>query len=208
MQLVGHRTAVVVVDMQNDFCSPDGAMASLGADVSANAALAERLPRFLDEARARGALIVWVRQAAREELVSEARRNRARAMGRSATAIAAAGSWGAELASGLVPAPDDVEIEKTRYSAFVGTTLHNLLRARERDQLIVCGTAANVCVDSTIRDAYMADYSVAMGSDLVGWTREDLARSAIANLEFYFCDVATSEELLESMGSGHLSSGT
>lgn len=189
-------TAIIVVDMQNDFCSPRGAMAALGADTSVNLEVARRLPTFLDRAREMGALVVWVRQAAREELVSEARRVRAKAMNRAALGIAIAGTWGSELAEGLSPAPGDPIIEKTRYSAFVGTPLHNLLRAQQRNHVVVCGTAVNVCVDSTIRDAAMADYSVTMPSDLVGWTRHDLAEPAKQNLEFYFCDVEESESIL------------
>lgn len=199
MQTVSSRTAIVVVDMQNDFCSPKGALAALGGDVSRNVEVVQRLPAFLSRARDKGALIVWIRQAAREELVSAARRERASSMGRGATSVAAIGTWGAELAEGLTPEPGDVEVEKTKYSAFVGTTLHNLLRARERDHVVVCGTAANVCVDSTVRDAYMADYSVTLVSDMVGWTREPLALSALENLEFYFCDVLDSESFLSRM---------
>lgn len=192
------RTAVLVVDMQKDFCSPGGALAALGADVSVNADVARQLPAFLDGARAAGCLIVWVRQAAYAQLVSPARRARAKAMGRDPLAVCAAGSWGAELADGLTPAPADCQVEKTRYSAFVGTPLHNLLRAHERDHVVVCGTAANVCVDSTVRDAYMSDLAVTLVTDMVGWTREDLAEAAIRNLEFYFCATATAAELLAS----------
>lgn len=201
MKIDPTRSVIVVVDMQNDFCSPDGALAKLGSDVSPNVAVAGRLPAFLDAAREKDVLIVWIRQAAREELTSPARLERARAMGRGATEIAGIGTWGAELADGLEPDPRDPVIEKTKYSAFVGTPLHNLLRAHGREHVIVCGTAANVCVDSTIRDAYMADYSVTMVVDMVGWTRESLARSAIENLEFYFCDVLESAALLERMTS-------
>lgn len=196
MQHKASQTAIIVVDMQNDFCSPEGALASLGSDTTLNSDVAARLPAFLDSARELGCLIVWVRQTNREELVSAARRDRAQAMQRGTMTVCAAGSWGAELADGLSPVPGDPVIEKSRYSAFVGTPLHNLLRARERDHVVVCGTAANVCVDSTIRDAYMADYSVTMPTDLVGWTKEELAQSAIKNLEFYFCDVAQSDSLL------------
>jgi ureidoacrylate peracid hydrolase len=190
------RTALLVIDMQQDFCAPDGAMAGLGADTSVNAEVAGRLPAFVDAARAAGSLVVWVRQVARPDLVSPARRARAAAMGRSAMTVCAEGSPGTALADGLVPVEGDVQLEKWRYSAFVGTPLHNLLRATGRDHVVVCGTAANVCVDSTIRDAYMADLEVTMLTDLVGWTREDLARPAIENLQFYFCAGTTSSELL------------
>ncbi|MFD6754427.1 MULTISPECIES: cysteine hydrolase family protein [Micromonospora] len=204
MKHPAQRTAVLVIDMQNDFCSPAGAMAALGADVQVNATLAGRLPNFLDRARDAGCLVVWVRQAAHEQLVSPARRARAEAMGRSPLSVCAAGSWGAELADGLRPEPGDCHLEKTRYSAFVGTPLHNLLRANGRDHVVVVGTAANVCVDSTIRDAYMADLATTMPTDLVGWTRADLAEAAIRNLGFYFCETTTSAELLSDWSAAGL----
>ncbi|TDB99961.1 cysteine hydrolase [Micromonospora fluostatini] len=192
------RTAVLVIDMQNDFCAATGAMATLGADVRRNADVARRLPDFLPRARAAGCLVVWVRQAAHDQLVSPARRARAEAMGRDPLSVCAAGSWGAELADGLHPEPGDCHLEKTRYSAFVGTPLHNLLRAHGRDHVVVVGTAANVCVDSTIRDAYMADLAATMPTDLVGWTRADLAEPAVRNLGFYFCETTTSTELVSA----------
>lgn len=195
------RTAVLVIDMQNDFCSRAGALAGLGADVSVNVELAGRLPGFLDRARDAGALVVWVRQVARDDLVSEARKRRAAAMGRTPTTVCAEGSWGAELVEGLSPSPADRHVEKWRYSAFVGTPLHNLLRSAGRDHVVVCGTAANVCVDSTVRDAYMSDLSVTVVADQVGWTREELARPALENLGFYFCDVVTSDQLLAGWGA-------
>lgn len=190
------RSALVVIDMQQDFCAPDGAMARLGADTSVNADVAGRLPAFVDAARAAGCLVVWVQQVARADLVSPARRARATAMGRTATMVCAEGSPGTALAAGLTAVEGDVRLEKWRYSAFVGTPLHHVLRASGRDHVVVVGTAANVCVDSTIRDAYMADLEVTMVTDLVGWTREDLARPAMENLQFYFCEGTTSSELL------------
>ncbi|MEO6943878.1 MAG: isochorismatase family cysteine hydrolase [Lacisediminihabitans sp.] len=195
------NTAVVIIDMQKDFCSPDGAMAALGADISRNTDVAARLPQFLDSARAAGCLIVWVTQSRQEKFLSAARRSRAKAMQRGAMTVCAAGSWGAELAEGLQPNTNDVVIEKPHYSAFVGTPLDNLLRATERSNLVVCGTAANVCVDSTIRDAYMSEFTVTLASDLVGWTRQELAEPAIANLEFYFCDVESSDDILARWNS-------
>lgn len=191
-------TAVIVVDMQNDFCSSEGALARHGADVSRNQQVAAALPSFVDRARELGALIVWITQTAREEHVSDARRTRAAAMGRGVTEVAGAGTWGAELYVGLEPHESDIVMEKTKYSSFVGTPLRNVLHARGRGTVIVCGTAANVCVDSTVRDAYMSDLTVVLPRDLAGWTKEHLAEAALENLGFYFCEVVDSAELLEN----------
>lgn len=193
---ITNDTAVIVVDMQNDFCSSEGALARHGADVSRNQQVAAALPYFLDKARDQGALIVWITQSSREEHVSDARRARAAAMGRGVTEVAGAGTWGAELYEGLIPQDTDIVMEKTKYSSFVGTPLRNVLHARGRGTVIVCGTAANVCVDSTVRDAYMSDLTVVVPKDLVGWTKQHLAEAALESLGFYFCEVVESAELL------------
>lgn len=199
---INRETAVIVVDMQNDFCSSDGALAKLGADVSRNQEVAKLLPDFLDRSRSAGALVVWILQNAKDEYVSDARRARAAAMGRGVTEVAEAGTWGAELYDGLAPEDGDVTIEKSKYSAFVGTPLRNLLQARNRDTVVVCGTAANVCVDSTVRDAYMSDLAVIVPRDLVGATKHDLAASALENLDFYFGDVVESHTLFGNEAGG------
>lgn len=189
------KTAILVIDMQNDFCSSDGSIARRGADVSPNQELAARLPSFLNIARAAGALIVWVRQESSESHVSDARRARSQAMGWSATDVALEGTWGAELYDNLHPDPNDAIIIKNKYSAFIGTPLSNLLRARGRNTVVVCGTATNVCVDSTVRSAYMEEFNVLLPTDLVASTRADLAAASIQNLGIYFCNLTTSAEL-------------
>src|SRR5690625_1875030 len=189
------KSAVLVIDMQNDFCSADGALANLGSDVARNQQVACALPEYLASARKHGHQVIWVKQNASLDVISPARAARAEAMGRNPLTIAEAGTWGAELYAPLTPAPADLIITKTHYSAFVGTYLHNALRARGITHLFVTGTAANVCVDSTIRDAYMSEYEVTLFEDLVGWTREEWARVAIENLGFYFCAVRNSSEL-------------
>lgn len=190
------RTAVVVVDMQHDFCHPDGAMAQLGFDVSANESIVEPLANFLDRARGAGVSVIYLRQSASDWTSSPARRARAEAMGRSANAVCATGSWGAEIHAALAPHDDDLVIDKYRYSGFVGGALELVLRSREVDTVVVVGTAANVCVDSTARDAFMRDFSVVVARDLVGHTRRDLAEAALENLGIYFATVCRSDEIV------------
>lgn len=189
------RTALVVVDMQNDFCSPQGAMASLGLDVSANDALVRRLPGFVDDLRRQGALVVWVRHVERPDMVSPAEAVRREATGLARVPICAPGSWGAQLVDALHPVDGDVSLEKWRFSAFVGTPLPQILHAHGRDQIVVCGTAANVCVDSTVRDASMRGLRVVVPSDMVGWTRRHLADAALETLALYFGEVVASAAL-------------
>lgn len=199
--LAAGSVAVLVIDMQRDFCDADGALARLGADVSRSHAVIGPLDAFVGRLRDRGASIIWVRQVARTEFVSDARRRRAAAMGRTPTAICAAGSSGTELADGLHPVPVDVMLEKSRYSAFVGTGLELMLRAQGIQTVVVCGTSANVCVDSTTRDAYLRDFDAVVAEDLLGWTDGALADAALRILAAYFATVAPADAIESAFAS-------
>lgn len=193
---ISDGSAVLVIDMQNDYCSDNGRMAKEGWDVSRNQAVAHRLPKFLSRCRDANALIIWIKQQTDSRFTSAAHRRRSRGLGREGTnVIALSDSWGSELYPPLVAEGGDVIISKQRYSAFYGTMLEALLRANNREDLIVCGTAGNVCVDSTVRDAYMRGFNIFLPTDLVGGTRFELVDSAITNLGIYFCGIVDSESI-------------
>src|SRR5690625_2710277 len=159
------KSAVLVIDMQNDYCSADGTLWNLGSDVACNQEVACSLGEYLASARKHGHQVIWVKQNASLDVISPARAARAEAMGRNPLTIAEAGTWGAELYAPLTPAPADLIITKTHYSAFVGTYLHNALRALGIKQRFVTGTAADVEGDSTNRDAYTTDYEERLSED-------------------------------------------
>lgn len=112
MSQITRETAVLVIDMQNDFCSSNGTLAKRGVDVSHTQELSERLPTFIDKARAEGALIVWIRNVSSEEYLSEARRARSESLGWSSLDMAHEGSWGAELYDPFEMKDGDVEVIK------------------------------------------------------------------------------------------------
>jgi ureidoacrylate peracid hydrolase len=183
--------ALLVVDMQNDFCHPDGAMAALGADVSVNAGLVEPLCGFVQLVRGAGGRVVFV-QLVHDDIH--------RPLGVGAVppdSVCRAGSWGAQLVDGLVAAPGELVVQKHRYSAFIGTGLEDRLRASGVRTVLVVGTTANVCIDSTVRDAAQREFAVVVLADLVGHVRRDLAEPALTNLGLYFADVRTSRPLAE-----------
>src|SRR5205085_1757348 len=104
--LADGSAAVLVIDVQNDFCHPDGAMAKLGADVSVNAALVAPLAAFLDTARSAGARIVFVRLAHDDEHRPVAAR------GVPPDGVCVAGSWGAEIVREITVEPGDPVVTK------------------------------------------------------------------------------------------------
>lgn len=184
--LADGSAAVLVIDVQNDFCHPHGAIASLGADVSVNAALVPPLVAFLDTARSVGARIVFVR------LCHDDDHRPVTARGVPPDGVCVAGSWGAEIVPEIAVEPGDLVVTKSRYSAFLGTGLEQELRSVGVDALVVVGTTANVCVDTTVRDAAQRGFSVRVLSDLVGYVRRDLAEPALQNLGLYFARVTSS----------------
>jgi ureidoacrylate peracid hydrolase len=174
-ELVDPRTAaLVVVDMQNDFCHPDGAEAATGADVSLAAPMAQRLKALLLEARAVCLRTIFVRTHHSPWTNSEVWLGRGG--GRHANSnvpLCLPGTWGSDFYEGLAPrrsadcSPEtsDFVVTKHRYSGFVGTDLELVLRSQGLTTLIMTGTASNGCVEATARDGFHRDHAIVYVSD-------------------------------------------
>lgn len=138
-------TALVVVDMQNDFIDPDGALPVPGA-----AETVPRIRRLLDWARTAGVAVVYTQDTHRP--------------GDPEFAIwgphVLEGTRGWEIAGELAPRAGEPVFRKARYDGFYGTGLDHELRLRKIDTLIICGTVANVCVHYTAASAGLRWYKV------------------------------------------------
>ena len=189
------RGALLVVDMQNDFCHPAGAVGAKGVDLGASLEALGRLSRFCDEARDQGMLVVFIRLEADPETVTDALRLVAAANGRPAVSVCLPGTWGAQIHEALPVGPDDLVVTKRLYSAFAGTGLQEQLADRGVDHVVVGGTTANVCVQATAMDAYLRNFSVVVPRDLVGFINPPAAEAALANLAGYYALVCRSPEL-------------
>lgn len=199
------KAAVVVIDMQNDFCDPEGATARyFFGDMTRNQSVAPPINEFLDAARAAGIPVVHVKTETTEETASQAQVNKAKALAALGiqdflvTNMCGKGTWGAEF-WGVEPAPGEPVVVKHWYSAFADTRLDLVLRTLEVQTVILCGVTANVCVESTARDALFRDYNVVVARDLVGWIPSDdaMAEATFNNLAIYFGYVCTSDDVLE-----------
>ena len=112
------------------------------------------------------------------------------------------GSWDFALVDELAPLPGEIVITKTRYSGFAGTTLDSQLRVRGIQYLFFAGIAANVCVESTLRDAYFLDYwpiLVADGTMAAGGQK--MYEATLFNVESFFGWTITSDNLRASLGA-------
>lgn len=178
------RTAVLVVDMQVDFASPDGALgAFIDMDVVKPAlAAAEKL---VADARAAGAPVVFVGLWTTPETDSAAWNERLRRRGGNPdvdAALCRAGEKGSEF-YGPQPAPGEPVVRKTRYSGFVGTDLDQRLRDMGVDTLVVAGLTTECCVDSTVRDAFDLDYHVFVAADACAAYEVDLHEASLKVME-------------------------
>ncbi len=158
------HTALLIIDMQNDFCHPDGVMAQRGADISANQTVIPSIASVLDDARRAGVMVLHV-QAHYGPLAGSPAWLFGDTEASVALDICLPRTWGAEQVAELSPRPEELTVIKHRYSAFVDTRLETILRSNGIRTVVACGTATMACVESTARDAMMRDYRVVVPRD-------------------------------------------
>jgi len=165
------RTALVIVDMQNDFVDPRGRLC-----VGAAQATVPAIVRLRDLAHAHGLLVVytqdWHRPDDPEFTVWGTH--------------AVAGTWGAEIVPDLTPAPDDLIVRKLRYDAFYGTSLDHELRQRRIASVIVAGTVSNICVLHTAGSAALRWLHLIVPVDAVSALTEFDQQLALHQIAFLY----------------------
>lgn len=191
------EAALLVIDMQNAFCHPDGTLARSGADVSMCRAIVPRVAELVGTCRAAGIPDIWTLQ---EHFVDDRGRAAHRIAPHTARrkgVAAARGTWDAELVDELKPLLDERShvIRKHRFGVFYGTRLEVLLRALGARTLIVTGTTTNACVDTSIREAYMRDYDLVIVEDCIGGLDPELHRAAVKVWTFYMGLVVKAADL-------------
>ena len=196
------HSALVVVDMQRDFCQTGGAFDRLGVDISMYPPVIPRIARLLAGARGAGVQIIYIQMTVLPGRKSESpaqirfnlRMHLAEAGGE-ALGYTADGSPGQEILPELAPAAGDLVVKKYRSSAFWGTNLDLLLRSNGIKSLIVTGCTTEGCVESTARDALFNDYYVVVVSDCVASDDPAQHEASLLLMRHRF-DIATAEEVL------------
>lgn len=178
------HTAVLVVDMQNDYCSPGGAAHRRGTDLSATQAIIPNLKRLLVGARDVRVPVIYIKMGLDEEGRYLSGPELARRLKRWAhQEVVLKGTWGYQVVEELAPQPGDLLVEKHRSSGFVGTDLDLILRSNDIKSVVVTGVVTHGCVNSTARDAMLHDYYVVVCHDGVAAGRQDLHEAALFLLE-------------------------
>jgi nicotinamidase-related amidase len=187
MQFDPDSTALVVVDMQNGFCHPDG---SLYAPPSEE--VIEPIGALVERAREGDAQVVYTRDVHPPGQFEDAHYyDEFERWGEHVLE----GSWEAEIVEGLEVHEDDHVVEKHTYDAFQGTELDGWLSARNVDDLLFCGTLANVCVLHTAGSAGLRDYRPVLLEDAVGYIEEGHREYALEHADWLFGEVTTCEDV-------------
>jgi len=176
------KTAVVVIDMINDFVT--------GVFKSERAAkIIPNIKRLLEFARKQGVPIIYATDAHLPNVDLEFE-----VWGLHAVK----GSWGAEIINELKPEKGDFRVLKQKYSAFQGTDLDTLLRELKIDSLVLTGVVTDICIQHTAADAFFRGYKLIVPKDCVEAVDESTQKAAIEYLKkVYGCEITTADELLK-----------
>lgn len=189
--------ALVIIDVQNDYCHDGGALNQFGRNVKVIRQMVPRLKDVLEKARRAQVPVIHVRMANNELTKSEAYlEHRGRRSGGNRQ-VCQEGTWGADFYE-IKPQPGEPIVTKNRYSAFVNTNFETILRAGAIETVILAGVTTDVCVESTARDAFMRDYHVLFLSDCTGVDDPVVQQATLERIGRYFGHVVSSEEVVRA----------
>jgi ureidoacrylate peracid hydrolase len=185
------RGALVVIDMQNDFCAPGGWTDSSGLDHRKCRKAIPGVQRAVRAARAHGMWVIWVYWHNRPDLRNLGaptlhsfkhelgQKGIGERLGKGR--VLTADTWNARMVDELLPMmeEDDVRIEKVRMNGFIGTHLDQVLRTQGISTLYLAGVNIDQCVSSTMEEAYFRDYNCVLLEDACATSSPDYCRKAI-----------------------------
>ena len=185
------RCALLVIDMQNDFCYLEGNMAKMGRDVTLIQEMIPNLSRLLEICRSVGIRIIFTR------MVHSAWTDSPAWVDKLKSKNVRKGTWGCEFYHRFEPHETDWVVEKHRYSAFINTDLDTVLRARGIDTLMVSGVNSDQCVDATAKHAFQLDYYVLLLEDFIATNNQALTQAVLTMAEKSYAWVVSSKEIIE-----------
>lgn len=198
-----NHTAILLIDMQKDLVYDGFLCDQARRDLTATRSVIPTMKRLLEAGRSSGALVCHVGFWTLPDNDSDsgpwlAQRRRSTY---SSDVLCIANTEGAEFIDELKPGPGELVIHKHRYSAFKGTDLDMVLRASGIRTVITTGVSTNVCVESTLRDAFETGYYVCIPSDATASWDMSLHEATLQTVTHRFGLVTTTEEI-ESIWTG------
>jgi ureidoacrylate peracid hydrolase len=202
------RTAMIVVDMQNAFVSKGGMFEIVGKDISGFPKIIKPIQKMISTARTKGIKVIYITHRLSPDwrevgfnspvwfkMSSKLYREHPELRDK----LIIRGTWGGEIIDELKPEKEDLVVEKLRYSAFSGTMLDMFLKNYDIKYLIFSGVATNVCVETSIRDAYHLEYFAILVEDAVTTDTPLLQEATIRNVKQSFGWVTSSQSVLEAL---------
>ena len=181
VELPSDKTALIIVDMQNDFVRKEGKLCVPDAEKTIPA-----IKRVLEKARESGVTVVYTQDwHGRDDPEFRIWGEHARA-----------GTWGAEIVEELKPREDEYVVRKLRYDGFYGTSLDHILRLHNIENLVITGTVANICVLHTAGSAALRWYNVVVPVDCVSALNEFDYAAALRQITFLYRGKLTTSEKL------------
>ncbi len=182
LQLRSSETAVIVVDMQNDFAHPRGRL---------------YVPKALETVPAIAKLLAKARKSGARIFFTQDWHSRDDPEFRIWGEHAVEETWGAEIVDELKPLKGESVIRKVRYDAFYGTHLEHILRLCKVESLVICGTVANICVLHTAGSAALRWWQVVIPVDTISALNEFDYRAALRQITFLYRGLLTTVDTLE-----------
>ena len=176
------RSAVVVVDMINEFLEDGGLMV-----LASGRQLYQPIQRLVDAAHAAGAHVIWLRDEHNDLSDPEFRKRIVHCL---------KGTWGTQIVDALRPGPGDVIMPKCTYSGFFRTPLHDTLQRLGITTLLVTGVVTNICVRSTCHDAFFLGYNVLVPEECVSATSAREQASSLYDIDTHYGTVIGLEQVL------------
>lgn len=206
------RSAIIIVDMQNDFCHPQGWLAQIGVDIAPARTPIAPLQRLLPALRSHAVPVIWVNWGNRPDRLnlspsllhvykpSGTGIGLGDALSGSGARVLERGSWSAAIVDQLAVDPPDIQVAKYRMSGFQDTELDSILRNLGVTTLMFAGVNADQCVLCTLQDANFRGYDCLLLEDCAATTSPDYCMAAtIYNVRQCFGFVVRSDAIAASL---------
>ena len=212
LELLKEKTALIIIDMQNDFLHPQGGFAKKGVDVSGAAKLIPLVKQVADSCRQAGIPVIYTLHTFRSDfsdrpkMYYELMRQR---QGESANPVAPAtvglikDSWNAAVIDELSPTAKDIILDaKHNFDSFYQTDLELILRNLGIENLIFTWVTCSICVETTLRSAYHRDFRCLLVEDCTWEKQADQEAATKKTIAMNFGYLVTSEDILRTLNNG------
>ncbi len=209
-----NKTALLIVDMQNDFCCKGGWLDSRGIDVSPNRKPIEPVKKLVETFRKLSIPVIWVNWGVRKDLLNihpslrHAHSPRgdepglAEPVPGTRSEVIRHGSWGAEVVDEIHPGNRDIQIVKHRFSAFWDTETDSILRNLGIKTLLIGGVNMDQCVMTTLEDASFLGYDTVLIEDATATTSPDYCvQATLYNVKLLYGFVVKSKDVLSGLAA-------